>query len=1019
MTEYGQNVIITINYTKETGEDMLSIRNIVKTYKPKKGVPVKALDDVSLDFKETGLVFILGKSGSGKSTLLNAIGGLDKVDSGEFVIKGKSSKEFTAGDFDAYRNTFIGFIFQEYNILGEFTVGQNIALAMELQGKKATSEALNNILTEVDLNGYANRKPNELSGGQKQRVAIARALIKEPEIIMADEPTGALDSNTGKQVFDTLKKLSKTKLVIVVSHDREFAEYYGDRVIELADGKIISDISKYEAEPEAKSEGINIIDNSILQIKEGYTLTENDLTIINEYLKKQSCGTIISSDKRTNDNLKQIAMISEDGGKASFKDTSEEDTRTDPYDKSKTKFIKSRLPYKNALKIGASSLKVKPLRLFFTILLSFISFAMFGITDTLAAYNEQETTTQSIINSGVSYVAYSVANKVEGTNYYEQISTNDSTLAALESETGMDFYPVTRGESIYSGISLPISMYDNSQYYSNSTAGLTEMGEEPLLQMGATITGRMPKGYDEIAITKYHFEVLNKLGMMCYNADGTPSSINAGKLTLDDDPSTGVLNKVIELYISKNIKFTIVGVVDTKLDEKYDALKSNEENNIMDYAKYREFESSVRNGIHGMLFGKTGLIQRIYSGNEDSTIRYDIQICNKDSYPLLYWGKINKLSNIDEQAIYWINEKKQSLNNDEILITSATLLDALNNASITISEFEDWYFDGSKFVSISRSIMLSDLRNINNKFICEYIMEKGVPQWYIDKYNLSNFNQNEQINSYYEYLVNNIDYIENEDTIEINKRKVQYAVNVITEEDLIDFNDLYLAKQGFYHNQTVVKVVGVVIDRNYDLGFVSDAYYDDFAPKGYYSMFVGVMPKDAGSVKKLVNLTYNYELQSGMKLTMHNAVTTTMDSINSMIYMFAQIFLYVGIAMAAFSAMLLSNFIAVSIANKKREIGILRAVGAKSSDVFTIFFNESLIIALINFVLALIGAIVAVIALNNTFTAQLGLSITLLSFGIRQIALMLALSIGVALIASFLPVYSIAKKQPIDSIQGR
>ena len=136
----------------------------------------------------------------------------------------------------------MGFIFQEYNILDEFTVGANIGLALELQGKRADDGEINRILHEVDLDGYGSRRPNELSGGQKQRVAIARALVKNPEIIMADEPTGALDSNTGKQVFDTLKRLSCDKLVIIVSHDRDFSEKYADRIIELADGHVISDI---------------------------------------------------------------------------------------------------------------------------------------------------------------------------------------------------------------------------------------------------------------------------------------------------------------------------------------------------------------------------------------------------------------------------------------------------------------------------------------------------------------------------------------------------------------------------------------------------------------------------------------------------------------------------------------------------------------------------------------------------------------------------------------------------------
>ena len=196
---------------------MLEIRELTKVYKTKGGAEVRALDGVSVRFEEKGMVFLLGKSGSGKSTLLNLCGGLDSPDSGEIVIKGRSSKDFTQSDFDSYRNTFVGFVFQEYNILNEFSVEDNIALALELQGKNKEKERVKEILRQVEMEDYARRKPNTLSGGQKQRIAIARALVKNPEIIMADEPTGALDSNTGKQVFDTLKKLSENELVIVVS----------------------------------------------------------------------------------------------------------------------------------------------------------------------------------------------------------------------------------------------------------------------------------------------------------------------------------------------------------------------------------------------------------------------------------------------------------------------------------------------------------------------------------------------------------------------------------------------------------------------------------------------------------------------------------------------------------------------------------------------------------------------------------------------------------------------------------
>ena len=366
---------------------MLEAKKLKKIYKTKKGVSVEALKGVSIQFPEKGMVFLLGKSGSGKSTLLNLLGGLDKYDDGEIVIQGVSSKEFHQSHFDSYRNTYVGFIFQEYNVLEDFTVGANIALAIELQGRKAEDEEINRILKEVDLEGFGDRKPNELSGGQKQRVAIARALVKNPQIIMADEPTGALDSKTGKQVFDTLKKLSKEKLVVVVSHDREFAEYYGDRIIELADGNVLSDMErKSDTEAKEQENGIVFGENQFV-ITKNYHLTEEDRKRINDYL----------SGKETD-----IKAVVKDKGQIGFEKTDE--SKIVPK-KGNFKLIKSKLPLKNAFKIGASSLKHKKFRLAITIILSFAAFSMFALADTFGNYDHVKTCTNSIADTKISYAS--------------------------------------------------------------------------------------------------------------------------------------------------------------------------------------------------------------------------------------------------------------------------------------------------------------------------------------------------------------------------------------------------------------------------------------------------------------------------------------------------------------------------------------------------------------------------------------------------------------------------------------
>lgn len=220
---------------------MIKINNLSKIYRPQKNIEVHALRDINLEFENKGLIFILGKSGCGKSTLLNILGGLDNYDSGELTIDGINTSNFSGKNFDEYRNESVGMIFQDFYLLEDMNVKKNIAIAIELQGQKVTAKAISDVLKLVDLVEFEQRKPSQLSGGQKQRIAIARAIVKDPKIILADEPTGNLDSSTSEQIFLLLKNLSVNKLVIVVSHNKDAAILYADRIIELVDGCVISD----------------------------------------------------------------------------------------------------------------------------------------------------------------------------------------------------------------------------------------------------------------------------------------------------------------------------------------------------------------------------------------------------------------------------------------------------------------------------------------------------------------------------------------------------------------------------------------------------------------------------------------------------------------------------------------------------------------------------------------------------------------------------------------------------------
>lgn len=234
---------------------LITLKNINKKYYTE-GSTVEALKNVSINFRENEFVSILGPSGCGKTTTLNILGGLDRYTDGDMLINGKSTKQFLDIDWDNYRNHSVGFVFQSYNLISHQTILKNVELALTLSGvsKKERKEKAKKALEEVGLGDSINKKPNQLSGGQMQRVAIARALVNDPDIILADEPTGALDTETSVQIMDILKGISKNKLIIMVTHNPELAKEYSDRIIKFKDGEVIDDSNPYEpTEEESKN----------------------------------------------------------------------------------------------------------------------------------------------------------------------------------------------------------------------------------------------------------------------------------------------------------------------------------------------------------------------------------------------------------------------------------------------------------------------------------------------------------------------------------------------------------------------------------------------------------------------------------------------------------------------------------------------------------------------------------------------------------------------------------------------
>ena len=238
---------------------MLELKNIVKEY-PAGGQPVEALKGVSLQFRESEFVSILGPSGCGKTTLLNIIGGLDQYTSGDLVINGRSTKDYKDRDWDAYRNHSVGFVFQSYNLIPHQTVLQNVELALTLSGvsKAERRRRAKEALERVGLGSQLKKRPSEMSGGQMQRVAIARAIVNDPDIVLADEPTGALDTETSVQVMEILKEISKDRLIVMVTHNPELAQRYSTRIVRMLDGQVTGDTAPLTPEEAQKERAASV-----------------------------------------------------------------------------------------------------------------------------------------------------------------------------------------------------------------------------------------------------------------------------------------------------------------------------------------------------------------------------------------------------------------------------------------------------------------------------------------------------------------------------------------------------------------------------------------------------------------------------------------------------------------------------------------------------------------------------------------------------------------------------------------
>ena len=947
---------------------MLKLTNVMKTYTTKSG-KTHALNDVSLDFLDKGLVFVTGASGSGKTTLLNVVGGLDDFNGGDVSLNGRSFSQFSKAEYDSYRNTFIGIIFQEYNLLSEFTVEQNINIANELQGHKFDRINIDNILKMVGLEGYGKRFPDQLSGGQKQRVSIARALIKNPKIILADEPTGALDSKTGTQIMDILKSLSKNKLVIIVSHDLELAERYADRVIRLKDGKVIEDVEINEVE----IKGNLYKDKNRLIVKTGVNLEENETEqILTAIREKRRVVSIEQNSIKEKVPTKVLNFSSDNQNDA--------------------KLIKSKMRAKSALLLGFKTLKVKPFRLIITILLSIVAFTLFGVFDTVSSFNQTDIISNTLKDSDYNSIVASLE--------YRQSDKGDYAMKI--SQEGIDDLSKTTSYN-FKGI------YDIS--LKNTSAKLNLTNKNTVLKgqyyYYDAINGAVSFSYNEIkdrVIQGYNYEIIHgNYPQLRYNQKGeldVDSVYEIGISTFMLDciqrfviDLNGVVNydgEVITEYkdfLGKKIEFgygdnlqqyVITAIIDCgDIPSKFDFMKNEWSFNVPSNI-YDEYRTYINSSPLTCIFVADGFVE------EFSKIR---------NTALEYHTEPSTFSAVVQNNVYAVKNSFYNVN------------DYLNQNKIL-------FFDNERNNNSKESLGYGEVL-INAKDL-QYIFKDEVsflPSAYYNtaKSYLSQIQFSTSYQTRKDALTNFINLVgglgDDNSSIEFSK---------VTTKNNLETNNVYKVV-GIYFSigeYNSITSIGKTWSQLM-LGESSLNALGVYIGQGSYTRVIAPTQR-AGSYEVARLMT----CLDGVGLVWYDNYVLQMVSDNHVLFQqFFDLFFYISIVFALFSMFMFLNYIATSIIEKKQSIGVLRALGCAKKDIFAMFISETLIIAVINTIFACIFTSIGSMVVNNYIRNVMNISINFSSFGFRQIGVISLFSILSAVASALIPIFKINKEKPVDLIR--
>ena len=1021
---------------------MLQIKNICKQYKTGNLIQ-KALDGVSLNLRDNEFVAILGPSGSGKTTLLNIIGGLDRYDSGDLIINGISTKKYKDRDWDSYRNHTIGFVFQSYNLIPHQTVLSNVELALTISGvsKAERRKRAKRALEQVGLGDQGHKKPNQMSGGQMQRVAIARALVNDPDILLADEPTGALDSETSIQVMNLLKEVAKDRLVVMVTHNPELAYEYATRIVELKDGVIRSDSNPFNVDnktlkvPQHKNMG-----KSSMSLKTSLSLSFNNL-------KTKKARTILTSFAGSIGIIGIALILSLSNGVNQYIQSIEEETLSEyPLQIQSTGFdITSMMDTRSSDDSTKEDGEVQVFQMLTNI------FSRVGSNDltSLKEYLDSNKGDLSKYTKSVEYT-YNVVPQIYSANTESIRQVNpDRSFAAL----GL-------GASSTSNSTMSSMMSTNVFYQMPQNTDLYQ-------EQYDVKAGRWPKKYNECVLVlnnngKISDFMLYTLGLRDYSELDTmiQQFSQEEKVTVPDNSQSYSYDDII------GINFKLVNPSDCyQYDANYNIYRDKTDDQaymkqLIDNGENLEIVGIVQpsDGANvTMLQSGIGylpsLSDHVINQAQSSEI-VQKQLATRDID--VFTGKrfddpesssldMNSLFTVDSetlQSAFSFDQSKISMDMDNVdfsqLSIDPSLLPSLDVDSLLgdikfelttdqinqisqkiMTQFQQYLKDNnltdqSKMDEYFRAYLQSDAaKNLIQSEMAALIQENGMAKQFAA--NLQSQMQT-MMAQYSEVIANSLkqhlttvmaDQMDNfssqfQDAISIDTSKFASAIKVnMSEEELSELMLSLMSEDSSSYENNLQK-----------LGYASK---DE--PSG-----INIYPLDFESKQEVINVLDQYnenveKVDEDKVITYTDYVGTLMSSVTDIINVIS----YVLIAFVAISLVVSSIMIGVityiSVLERKKEIGILRAIGASKRNISQVFNAETFIIGLFAGVLGIVITLLLLIPGNMIIHDIAGSQDVSAILPVTGAVVLIILSVVLTLIGGLIPAKKAALEDPVTALR--